>query len=78
MHLLGIALFVVAGLGWVFGANAIIGPRPGERRLGFEFRPLQRLGDLTSSQKRRLLWLVLACGVLALLSSAMVNGAFGR
>lgn len=79
MRSLGIALVVVACLGWMVGANAVIGPRrlrPGEKPLVFDVRPIPRLGDLTSSQKRKVLWLISGVVLLGLLGLAMAQGAF--
>ena len=81
MQSLGWALVVIAGLAWVLGGNAILGPRRlrrGEKPLVFDFRPLARLSDLNSVQKRRLLGLLIGAGVLALLGLAMAQGAFDR
>ena len=79
MHSLGIALVVIAGLGWLLAGPAITRPRlrPGERRLMFDLRPL-RLRDLTSLQKRKLIWLLVAVLALSYLGLFMAQGGFDQ
>ena len=79
MRSLGIALLVASGLGWMIGGNAIIGPRRlrrGEKPLLFDLRPLPRLSDLSSLQKRKLFWLLVSVMVIGGLGLAMVQGVF--
>jgi len=80
MHFLGVAVLLIAGLLWIFGGTAITRPRVQRERsqsLISWLRPSPiSLKNLTSTQKRRIIGLIVTTAALIFLGLGMTEGAF--